>query len=157
MEYLLKLQGPSDLDLHSVVVYKAGYSLDDNGDPDRMVSLWVVARGYEGGGIIGNHSCICRYDDDFEESMIRSQSAFPDLEDFADNQNPEFEPSVDDIEELKKLWEELNRISCLDDDSNEFKSLLPVPDNQDAVHSEGWDADDLLESVSEGWQLFLKF
>jgi hypothetical protein len=156
-ESLLKLRHPGDAQLHTAVVYRTGFSVDENGDEDRMIGQWVVARGYEGGGIIGDHSCVCRYDEDFQESMIRSQSAYPELEDFILNDDHPFEPTEEDIRILNELWGELDRISSFDADSREFVSKLPVPEGQDAVMSDGWEADDLLESVSDGWQLFLKF
>ena len=34
---------------------------------------------------------------------------------------------------------------------------VTVPEGEDFVASDGWDPDDLLEPISEEWQLMLKF
>jgi hypothetical protein len=156
-EYLLKLRDPGEELLHSVVVYRTGFTVDENGDEDQMVSLWVAARGYEGGGIIGNHSCICRYDEDFEERLSRCQEAHPESDDFVHNDSNGFDPNDEELAILHEVWDKLDTISSFDLETYSFRSLLPVTEGSDAIVSEGWDPDDLLESVSDHWQLFLKF
>lgn len=158
-EYLLKFQKAGQSALHSIVYYRTEHSLDENGDPDCLTALWVAARGYEGGGIFGNHSAICRYDENGVPTVIRVQQAFPDLNDFYEfKENPLFEPSEKDMTFLDEIWIEVDKLSTFNVEMDyPLVSELTPPKEEDFICSSGWDPDDLIEPVSDGWQLFLRF
>jgi hypothetical protein len=158
-EYLLKFQKAGDSALHSIVYYRTEHSLDENGDPDCLTALWVAARGYEGGGIYSSHSAICRFEGEGEATVTRTQHAYPDNNDFYEyDDNPPFEPTERDITILDEIWVEVDKLSTFDIEVDPpLASQLIPPKEDDFICSSGWYPDDLIETVSDGWQLTLRF
>jgi len=152
-EWLLRF-ADSGSGLHTVVVYRARYALDEEGESTGLQRLWVAARGYEG-RVFGEHSAVASFEDD-EVTIARCQGA--EFEDSEDSENVEMVTEAD-MRILSELWEKIGELSSYDLDSEEdvFVSKLPRDGDDDFIASEGWEAEDLLEPISDGWQLFLKF
>lgn len=152
-EWLLRFTD-SGSGLHTAVVYRARYSLDEEGESTSLQRLWVAARGYEG-RVFGEHSAVALFEGD-EVTIVRCQAA--GFEECEDIENVEM-VTEEDLRILAKLWEKIGELSSHDPDADEdvFVSKLPRESDDDFISSEGWEAEDLLEPISDGWQLFLKF
>ena len=152
-EWLLRF-ADSGSGLHTAVVYRARYSLDEGGESTGLQRLWVAARGYEG-RVFGEHSAVASSEDD-EVTIVRCQAA--GFEECEDIENVEM-VTEEDLRILAELWEKIGELSSYDPDADEdvFVSKLPREGDDDFISSEGWEAEDLLEPISDGWQLFLKF
>jgi hypothetical protein len=152
-EWLLRF-ADSGSGLHTAVVYRTRYALDEEGESTGLQRLWVAARGYEG-RVFGEHSAVASFEDD-EVTIARCHAA--GFEESEDIENVEM-VTEEDLRILAELWEKIGELSSYDPDLDEggFISNLPREGNDDFISSEGWEADDLLEPISDGWQLFLKF
>jgi len=52
----------------------------------------------------------------------------------------------------------VDELTAFDPDADEpFVAKVSIPEGEDFVASDAWDPDDLLEPISEEWQLMLKF
>ena len=82
----------------------AGPALDADGEPSGIKRLWVAARGYEGGGVVGPLSAVASFDDSFNiESIAACQQAFPEGDDFESSEN--YDMLTDgDVQVLGELW-----------------------------------------------------
>lgn len=169
-EYLLNAQKKGAQDLHTVIVYHTEREVDDEGDEIGLRRLWVAARGAEGMGVFGAHSAVVRFDEHgTPTSIVRCEQAHPEMEDFTqyaeENELGDIDISTDEHSILLQLWSKIDdelvdyepEPEDAPDGSLRFKSKIQIPKKQDAVMSEGWDPDDLIEPVTEGWQLFLSF
>jgi hypothetical protein len=169
-EYLLSAQRRGTQDLHTVIVYRTEREFDDEGDEIALRRLWVAARGAEGMGVFGAHSAVVRFDEHgTPTSIVRCQQAHPDMGDFIqyaeDYELGDIDISADEHSILLQLWSKIDdelvdyEPEPADDPDGplRFRSRIQIPKKQDAVMSEGWDPDGLIEPVTEGWQLFLGF
>lgn len=170
-EFLLRAQRQGTQDLHTAIVYRTEHDVVvDEGEEAALRRLWVAARGYEGMGVFGAHSAVVRFGEDGTPiSIVRCQQAHPDVDDFAtyaeEHDLRDKTISAKEHATLLELW------SILDDEladydpepagapgrHSRFASRIPIPKTKDAVTSEGWDPDDLIEPVTEDWQLLLNF
>ena len=155
-EWIVRLSEAASASAHTVVVYRTEYALDADGDSG-IKRLWVAARGYEGGGIFGAFSAVASYADTFLETIVACQEAFPEGVDFESSEN--YEVLTDsDLQVLGELWTKIDELTAFDLDADDpFVAKVSVPEDEDFIVSDGWDPDDLLEPISEEWQLFLKF
>jgi hypothetical protein len=157
-EWLIRLPEAGASNVDAVVVYRTESALDADGEPSGIERLWVAARGYEGGGIIGAFSAVALFGEDGSiENIASCQQAFPEGEDFESSENFDL-LTENDLQVLGELWAKIDELTAFDPDAEEpFVAKVSVPEGEDFVASDAWDPDDLLEPVSEEWQLMLKF
>ena len=157
-EWMVKLSGAGSSNVDTVAVYRTDSALDADGEPSGIKRLWVAARGREGGGVVGAFSAVASFDENFNiESIAACQLAFPEGDDFESSES--YDTLTDsDLQVLGELWGKVDELTSFDPDADEpFVAKVAVPESKDFVGSDGWDPDDLLESISEKWQLLLKF
>lgn len=160
---MVRLNSVGSKQVHTVVAYLVE-PIYEEGEICGVERLWVAARGYEGGGIIGSHSAVVSYDEEGEViSVARSYSAYPDMGDFEDDPE-DLSVSGDDISRQRELWKKIDELTFFEvepsddpDSQYRFDCCLPKPLKDDVIMSDNWEADDLLEPVSDKWQLSLKF
>lgn len=154
-EWLMRFNdGLPGTSLHTVVIYRVKWALDEEGDRTDIVRLWVVAYGYEGGGVFGAHSAVATFD---EGDAIVARCQLPEFEDYDDIENAEI-ITEEDSRIICELWNKICELTNWGDRGDEaLGSKLPRGDDEDSLASEGWDPHDLIEPISDGWQLFLKF
>ncbi len=158
-EWIIKISDTGFPSVHTVVVYSAEPSLDADGEPCGISRLWVAARGYEGGGSISAYSSVASFDEEGSiDNIVSCQQAYPDKCEFEECENFEI-LNDNDLGVIGELWRKIDELTSFDIESSDevFVSRIAVPDGEDFVASPGWDPDDLLEPISEDWQLFLKF
>ena len=82
-EWIVRLPEAGASNVDAAVVYRTESALDADGEPSGIKRLWVAARGYEGGGIVGAFSAVASFDENFNiESIASCQHAFPEGDDF---------------------------------------------------------------------------
>jgi hypothetical protein len=157
-EWLVRLPETDASNVDAVVVYRTESALDTDGEPSGIERLWVAARGYEGGGIIGAFSAVAVFGEDgWIENIASCEQAFPDGEDFESSENSDL-LTKNDLQVLRELWAKVDELAAFDPDAEEpFVAKVSIPEGEDSVSSDAWDPDDLLEPISEEWQLMLKF
>jgi len=157
-EWIVRLPEAGSANVDAVVVYRTESALNAGGEPSGIKRLWVAARGDEGGGIVGAFSAVASFDKNFNiENIAACQQPFPEGDDFESSENCEM-LTESDLQALGELWAKVDELTASDPDADDpFVAKVSVPDGEDFVASEGWDPDDLLEPVSEEWQLILKF
>ena len=157
-EWIVRLSEAGSANVDAVVVYRTESALDSDGEPSGIKRLWVAARGDEGGGIVGAFSAVASFDENFNiENIAACQQAFPEGDDFESSENYDI-LNENDLQVLGELWTKADELTAFDPDADDpFVAKVSVPDGEDFVASEGWDPNDLLEPISEKWQLFLKF
>jgi hypothetical protein len=157
-EWIVRLPEAGSANLDAVVVYRTESALDADGETSGIERLWVAARGYEGGGIIGAFSAVAVFGEDGSiESIASCQQAFPQGEDFESSENFDL-LTENDLQVLGELWAKVDELTAFDPDADEsFVAKVSIPESEDFVASDAWDPDDLLEPISEEWQLMLKF
>lgn len=157
-EWIVRLPEAGASHVDAVVVYRTESSLDADGEPSGIKRLWVAARGYEGGGIVGAFSAVASFDENFNiENIAACQQAFPEGDDFESSENYDM-LTESDLQVFGELWAKVDELTAFDPDVDDpFVAKVTVPEGEDFVASDGWDPDDLLEPISEEWQLMLKF
>jgi hypothetical protein len=157
-EWVVRLPEAGSANVDAVVVYRTESALDADGETSGIERLWVAARGYEGGGIIGAFSAVAPFGEDGSiENVASCQQAFPEGEDFESSENFDL-LTENDLQVLGELWAKVDELTAFDPDADEsFVAKVSVPEGEDFVASDAWDPDDLLEPISEEWQLMLKF
>lgn len=157
-EWIVRLPEAGASIVDAVVVYRTESALDADGEPSGIKRLWVAARGDEGGGIVGAFSAVASFDDKFNIGSIAAcQQAFPESDDFDSSENYDI-LTENDLQVLGELWTKVDELALFDPDADDpFVAKVSVPEGEDFVASDGWDPDDLLEPISEEWQLMLKF
>jgi hypothetical protein len=157
-EWIVRLPEAGASNVDAVVVYRTESTVDAHGEPSGVKRLWVAARGYEGGGIIGAFSAVAVFGEGgLIENIASCQQAFPEGEDFESSENFDL-LTENDLQVLGELWAKVDELTAFDPDAEEpFVAKVTVPEGEDFVASDGWDPDDLLEPISEEWQLMLKF
>jgi hypothetical protein len=157
-EWIVRLPEAGASNADAVVVYRTESTVDAHGEPSGVKRLWVAARGYEGEGIVGAFSGVASFDENSKiESIASCQQAFPEGDDFESSANYEM-LAENDLQVLVELWAKVDEFTAFDPDAEEsFVAKVTVPEGEDFVASDGWDPDDLLEPISEEWQLMLKF
>jgi hypothetical protein len=157
-EWIVRLPEAGSANVDAVVVYCTESSLDADGEPSGVKRLWVAARGYEGGGIVGAFSAVASFDENFNIANIAAcQQAFPEGDDFESSENYDM-LTESDLQVLGELWAKVDELTAFDPDADDpFVAKVAVPEGEDFVASEGWDPEDLLEPISEEWQMMLKF
>lgn len=157
-EWVVRLPQAGASNVDAAVVYRTESALDADGEPSGIKRLWVAARGYEGGGIVGAFSAVASFDENFNiENIAACQQAFPEGDDFESSENYDI-LTENDLQLLGELWVKVDDLTAFDPDADDpFVAKVTVPEGEDFVASKGWDPDDLLEPISEEWQLMLKF
>lgn len=157
-EWIVRLPEAGVTNVDTVVVYRAESALDAGGEPSGIKRLWVAARGDEGARIVGAFSAVASFDESFNiENIAACQLAFPEGDDFESSENYEI-LAENDLQVLGELWAKADELAAFEPDADEpFVAKVAVPEGEDFVSSAGWDPDDLLEPISEEWQLMLKF
>lgn len=157
-EWIVRLPEAGAANVDAAVVYRTESALDADGEPSGIKRLWIAARGDEGGGIVGAFSAVASFDEDFNiENIAACQQAFPEGDDFESSENYDM-LTGSDLQVLGELWAKVDELTAFDPDSDDpLVAKVAVPEGEDFFASEGWDPDDLLEPISEEWQLILKF
>ena len=108
--------------------------------------------------MVGAFSAVASFDENFNiESIASCQQAFPEGDDFESSENYDM-LTESDLQVLGELWAKVDELTAFDTDADDpFVAKVTVPEGEDFVASDGWDHDDLLEPISEEWQLMLKF
>lgn len=154
-EWVVRLPEAGSANVDAVVVYRTESVLDADGEPSGIKRLWVAARGDEGGGIVGAFSAVASSDENFNiENIATCQQAFPEGDDFESSENYDI-LTENDLQVLGELWTKADELTSFDPDGDD--PFVAMPDGEDFVASDGWDPDDLLEPISQEWQLMLKF
>ena len=146
-EWIVRLPEAGASNVDAVVVYRTESSLDADGVPSGVKR-----------GIVGAFSAVASFDENFNiESIASCQQAFPEGNDFESSENYDM-LTESDLQVLGELWAKVDELTAFDPDADDpFVAKVTVPEGEDFVASDGWDPDDLLEPISEEWQLMLKF
>ena len=157
-EWLVNLEEAGSDEVHTVVVYRLQTAMDTETGQITLRKLWVVARGYAGGGACEAYSAVM-YPEADGHRLVGCPYAYPDPDNFAELEVGYLH--ADDCEVIASLWQKADRLTTFElaetwGDTSTFTVKVPVDEGSDSACSGEWDGN-LLVTVSEQWPLFLYF
>lgn len=157
-EWLVNVDEAGSEDVHDVVVYRLQTAMDTETGQITLRKLWVVARGYAGGGAYEDYSGVM-YPEADGHRLVGCRYACPDPENFAELEVDYLEAK--DYEVIVSLWKKADRLTTYElaetwKDITTFTVRVPVDEGSDRACSGEWDGN-LLVTVSKQWPLFLYF
>ena len=157
-EWLVKLYDAGGADVHSLVVYRLLTANDPETRQITLRKLWVVTRGYSGGGIYGSYSAVM-YPEGEQHRLVGCHYAYPDRSDF-------HEAELDfvtqkDCDVIQSLWQKADRMTTFElaedfGDASTFTLNMELPEESKSECSFEWDGY-LLVNVCKHWRMFLYF
>lgn len=154
-EWLVHAMDRGSADAHSVVVYRLKSAVDTVTGKQTLKRLWVVARGYAGGGVFEDYSAVM-YPDGDGVRIVGCDYECPDPENFDEDDLPYIADKDYDV--INSLWMKANKLAIEDDEHYQmtFTINIKIPKKSESACSQDWNGN-LLIPISANWPLSLRF